>query len=58
MCMNKYLGIYSLVSYTGKVMVKILHARLYQYMKWEPPGVQAEFRKDGIRDQIANICWS
>ena len=39
-------------------MVKILQARLQQYMNHELPDVQAGFRKDrGNRDQIANICW-
>ena len=37
-------------------MLKILHARLQQYMNWELPDVQAGFRKGrGTRDQIANI---
>ena len=39
-------------------MLKILQARLQQYMNRELPGVQAGFRKGrGTRDQIANICW-
>jgi len=39
-------------------MLKILQARLQQYMKPEPPDIQDGFRKGrGIRDQIANICW-
>ena len=39
-------------------MLKILQARLQQYMNHELPDVQAEFRKGrGIRDQIANIYW-
>ena len=39
-------------------MLKILQARLQQYMNWELSDVQAGFRKGrGIRDQIANICW-
>ena len=39
-------------------MLKILQARLQQYMNHELPDVQAGFRKDrGTRDQIANICW-
>ena len=39
-------------------MLKILQARLKQYVNWEPPDVQAGFRKGrGTRDQIANICW-
>ena len=48
----------ALISHTGKVMLKILQARLQQSMKHELPGVQAGFRKGrGTRDQIANICW-
>ena len=40
------------------VIIKILQARLQQYMNHEIPDVQAGFRKDrGIRDQIANIRW-
>ena len=39
-------------------MLKILQARLQQYMNREPPDVHAGFRKGrGTRDQIANICW-
>ena len=39
-------------------MLKILQARLQQYVNWELPDVQAGFRKGrGIRDQIANIHW-
>ena len=39
-------------------MIKILQARLQQYMNYELPHVQAGFRKGrGTRDQIANICW-
>ena len=41
-----------------KVMLKILQARLQQYVNCEPADVQAGFRKGrGTRDQIANICW-
>ena len=48
----------ALVSYTSKVMLKILQARLQQYMNCELPDVQTGFRKGrGTRDQIANICW-
>ena len=43
---------------TSKVMLKILQARLQQYVNRELPDVQAGFRKGtGTRDQIANICW-
>ena len=48
----------ALISHTSKVMLKILQARLQQYMNHELPDVQAAFRKGrGPRDQIANICW-
>ena len=46
----------ALISHTSKVMLKILQARLLQYMNHELPDVQAGFRKGrGTRDQIANI---
>ena len=46
------------ISHSSKVILKILQARLQQYMKYELPDVQAGFRKArGTRDQIANICW-
>ena len=46
------------VSHASKVMLKILHARLQQYVNREVPDVQAGFRKGrGTRDQMANICW-
>ena len=45
-------------SHTSKVMLKILQARLQQYVNHELPDVQAGFRKGrGTRDQIANIHW-
>src|SRR5574337_476690 len=48
----------ALISHASKVMVKILQARLQQYMNGELPDVQAGFRKGrGTRDQIANVCW-
>ena len=48
----------ALISHTSKVMLKILQARLQQYVNHEVPDVQAGFRKvRGIRDQIANIHW-
>ena len=48
----------ALVSHASKVMLKILQARLQQYMNHELPDVQAGFRKGRrTRDQIANICW-
>ena len=46
------------ISHASKVMLKILQARLQQYVNHELPDVQAGFRKvRGTRDQIANICW-
>ena len=48
----------ALISHASKVMLKILQARLQQYMNRELPDVQAGFRKGrGTRDQIANIYW-
>ena len=47
-----------LITHARKVTLKILQARLQQYMNCELPDVQAGFRKDrGTRDQIANIYW-
>ena len=49
----------ALISHASKVMLKILQARLQQYMNSELPDVQSGFRKGrGTRDQIANICWT
>ena len=46
------------ISHASKVMLKILQARLQQYVNPELPVVQSGFRKGrGTRDQIANICW-
>ena len=48
----------ALISHTTKVMLKILQARLQQYVNPELPDVQARFTKGrGTRDQIGNICW-
>ena len=48
----------ALISHTSKVMLKILQARLQQYVNHELPDVQACFRKGrGTRDKIANIHW-
>ena len=48
----------ALISHASKVMLKILQARLQQYVNRELPDVQAGFRKGrGTRDQIATICW-
>ena len=47
----------ALISHASKVMLKILQARLQQYMNHELPGIQAGFRKSrGTRDQIADNC--
>ena len=48
----------ALISHASKVMLKIVQARLQQYMNHELPDVQAGFRKGkGTRDQIFNILW-
>ena len=48
----------ALISHASKVMLKVLQARLQQYVNRELPDVQAGFRKGrGTRDQIVNICW-
>jgi len=48
----------ALISHASKVMLKILQARLQQYVNHELPDVTAGFRKGrGTRDQIPNICW-
>ena len=50
--------IIALISHASKVMLKILQARLQQYLTRELPDVHAGFRKGrGTRDPIANICW-
>ena len=55
-CSNYH--IVALISHASKVMFKIFHARLQQYLNQELPDVQAGFRKSrGTRDQIANIPW-
>ena len=55
-CSNYH--IIALISHASKVMLKILQARLQQYVNHELPDVQAGFRKGrGTRDQIDNICW-
>ena len=49
----------ALISHASKVMLKMLQARLQQYVNRDLPDVQAGFRKGrGTRDQIANIRWS
>ena len=48
----------ALISHASKIMLKIIQARLQQYMNQELPDVQTGFRKGrGTRDQIANIRW-
>ena len=48
----------AVISHASKVILKILQARLQQYVNRELPDVQAGFRKGrGTRDHIANICW-
>ena len=48
----------ALISHASKIILKILQARLQQYLNHKVPGVQAGFRKGrGTRDQIANIDW-
>ena len=48
----------ALIFHASKVMLKILQARLPQYVNWKLPDIQAGFRKGrGTRDQIANIHW-
>ena len=50
--------IIALISHASKAMLKILLARLQQFVNRELPDVQAGFRKGrGTRDQIVNICW-
>ena len=54
---SKY-GTIVLLSRVSKVMLKILQGRLEQYLNWELPDAEAEFRKSRrTRNQIANICW-
>ena len=54
---RNYLTI-AVTSHASNVLPKILQARLQQYMNWELPDIQIDFRKDrGTRDQISNICW-
>ena len=48
----------ALISHASKVMLKVLQARLQQYVNHELPDIQADFRKGrGTRDQVANIRW-
>ena len=55
---KEYSKYHNCISHVSKVMLKILQARLQQYMNRELPDVEAGFRKGrGTRDLIANICW-
>ena len=55
-CSNYYTVV--LISYACKVILKIIQARLQQYMNWQLPEVQAGFQRGrGTRDQIADIHW-
>ena len=57
MACSNYLAI-TLISHASKFMLKILQARLQEYMNQELPEVQAGFRKGkGTRGPTANICW-
>ena len=57
-CHRMFKLLHSCTHLTSKVMLKILHAKLQQYVNYELPDVQAGFRKGrGTTDQIANICW-
>ena len=48
----------ALILHTSRVVLKILQARLQQYVNRELPDIQAGVRKGrGTRDQIVNICW-
>ena len=55
-CSNYYT--IALISHASKVMLKIFQVRLWQYVNWELPDIQAGFRKGrGTRDRIANTHW-
>ena len=57
-CQRRFKHTIALISYVRKVMLKILQARLQQYVNQELPDVQAEFRKGrGTRDQVTSILW-
>ena len=57
-CERIFKVLLSCYSHGSKVILKILQARLQQFINREHPDVQAGFRKGrGTRDQIANICW-
>ena len=55
-CSNYFTSV--LISHASSIMLKILQARLQQYVNWELPDIQDGFRKGrGTRDQVANIHW-
>ena len=55
---NVQTSLIALISHASKVMLKILQARLQQYVNHELPNIQAGFRKGrGTRDQTVNIYW-
>ena len=55
-CSNYHIIVFN--SHSSKVVLKILHARLQQYVNWELPDIQVGFwRGRGTRNQIANIFW-
>ena len=57
-CQRMFKLLHNCTHLTCKVMLKILQARLQQYVNRELPDVQAGLRKGrGTTDQIANICW-
>ena len=57
-CQRMFKLLYNCISHASKVMLKILQARLQQYVNRELPDVQVGFRKGrGTTDQIANIRW-
>ena len=57
-CQRMFKLLHTLISHASKVMLKILQARLQQYMNCELPDVQVGFRKGrGTKDQIAKIHW-
>ena len=57
-CQRMFKLTFALISCASKVMLKILQARLQQYVNQELPDVQTGFRKGrGNRDQVANIRW-
>ena len=56
-CERMFKVLLSCYSHASKVILKILQARLQQYVNRELPDVQAELKGKGPRDEIASICW-